>query len=207
LLVKILKSIVIGAAIACAPLVPSTANAAVLSIVGDADCFGLGGSCPVGTLWQTQLGGVFFTSNATPSDGAFTDQWFAATNPTYALAYAGGTGVSVELKIAGIADNRGPWTVLFNGTSIGQLTTNTSGNAFQEVRLFNFAVASGLLQANNTVTFTTDGGDGYSVDYVALLGDVAGAVPEPSTWGMMIAGFGIVGASMRRRRQAVASIA
>jgi hypothetical protein len=198
---KLFKSLLIGAAVVAAPTVPTAANAAILSIAGDADCFGLGGSCPAGTLWRDQLGGVFFTSNATVGDGPFTDQWFATATPTYSLAYAGGTGVSVELKIAGIADNRGPYTVLFNGTSIGQLNSNTANNAFQEVRLFNFAVASGLLQANNTVTFTTDGGDGYSVDYVALLGTVGGAVPEPATWGMMMVGFGIAGASLRRRRQ------
>lgn len=28
---------------------------------------------------------------------------------------------------------------------------------------------------------------------------VSGAVPEPATWGLMIAGFGLVGASLRRR--------
>jgi hypothetical protein len=198
---KLFKSLAIGAAMLAAPAVPTAANAAILSIAGDADCFGLGGSCPAGTLWRDQLGGVFFTSNATAGDGPFTDQWFATATPTYSLAYTGGTGVSVELKIAGIADNRGPYTVLFNGTSIGQLNSNTVTNAFQEVRLFNFAVASGLLQANNTVTFTTDGSDGYSVDYVALLGTVGGAVPEPATWGMMMVGFGLAGASLRRRRQ------
>ena len=31
---------------------------------------------------------------------------------------------------------------------------------------------------------------------------VTGAVPEPATWGMMILGFGLVGASMRYRRRA-----
>ncbi|MBS0504308.1 MAG: PEP-CTERM sorting domain-containing protein [Proteobacteria bacterium] len=29
------------------------------------------------------------------------------------------------------------------------------------------------------------------------------AVPEPATWAMMIAGFGFVGAAMRRRRRTV----
>lgn len=29
---------------------------------------------------------------------------------------------------------------------------------------------------------------------------VTGAVPEPSTWAMMLAGFGLVGALVRRRR-------
>ncbi len=34
--------------------------------------------------------------------------------------------------------------------------------------------------------------------------DAAGAVPEPATWAMLIAGFGIVGAAARRRRTAIA---
>ena len=39
---------------------------------------------------------------------------------------------------------------------------------------------------------------------VTLGGDAAGAVPEPATWGLMIAGFGLVGGAMRRRRTGVA---
>ena len=35
-------------------------------------------------------------------------------------------------------------------------------------------------------------------------GGTAGAVPEPANWAMLIAGFGLVGASMRRRRGAIA---
>jgi hypothetical protein len=35
-------------------------------------------------------------------------------------------------------------------------------------------------------------------------GTFAGAVPEPATWAMMIAGFGLVGAAARRRRMTVA---
>lgn len=38
------------------------------------------------------------------------------------------------------------------------------------------------------------------------VGEVAfGAIPEPATWGMMLAGFGLVGFAMRRRGIAVAS--
>ena len=36
---------------------------------------------------------------------------------------------------------------------------------------------------------------------------VAGAVPEPSAWALMIAGFGLVGGAMRSRRKAKASYA
>jgi hypothetical protein len=40
---------------------------------------------------------------------------------------------------------------------------------------------------------------GYFVEYSA----VASGVPEPATWAMMIAGFGLVGASLRRRSGSV----
>ena len=43
--------------------------------------------------------------------------------------------------------------------------------------------------------------DGREVlDYVTL--DVA-SVPEPATWAMMIGGFGLAGAALRRRRATV----
>jgi hypothetical protein len=38
----------------------------------------------------------------------------------------------------------------------------------------------------------------------AATAPVAGIIPEPGTWAMLIAGFGLVGAAMRRRRGTVA---
>lgn len=43
--------------------------------------------------------------------------------------------------------------------------------------------------------FNTDGADGFKLSNLA----VSPAVPEPETWAMLIAGFGLVGATMRRR--------
>lgn len=42
------------------------------------------------------------------------------------------------------------------------------------------------------------GNFGYIVEYGPA---VTGAVPEPATWAMMLAGFGIVGGALRRRRR------
>ncbi|MCG2840291.1 THxN family PEP-CTERM protein [Sandaracinobacter sp. RS1-74] len=39
---------------------------------------------------------------------------------------------------------------------------------------------------------------------VVLYSEAAGGVPEPATWAMLIAGFGLVGAAARRRRSDVA---
>jgi hypothetical protein len=45
---------------------------------------------------------------------------------------------------------------------------------------------------------------GGTSDWIYGVGQLSyGAVPEPATWAMMIGGFALVGASMRRRRTAV----
>lgn len=43
----------------------------------------------------------------------------------------------------------------------------------------------------------------FAVDNIRF--DAGGAVPEPASWALMIAGFGLVGAAMRRRAAAVAA--
>ncbi|PZU50012.1 MAG: hypothetical protein DI568_04320 [Sphingomonas sp.] len=49
---------------------------------------------------------------------------------------------------------------------------------------------------NGTLTFT----------YTPGTPTGGGVVPEPAAWAMMIAGFGLVGASLRRRRQSISSL-
>lgn len=57
----------------------------------------------------------------------------------------------------------------------------------------------------NTGTFATDRGDVLvtSATNLVVSASVA-AVPEPATWGMMLLGFGMMGASMRYRRKSTA---
>ncbi|WP_236697445.1 PEPxxWA-CTERM sorting domain-containing protein [Sphingomonas sp. Leaf357] len=66
----------------------------------------------------------------------------------------------------------------------------------------------GIGPANGSMCIhTVNGAGGYSINgmYTSTGYDklvfqfVSGAVPEPATWGMMILGFGVVGAAMRRR--------
>ena len=53
----------------------------------------------------------------------------------------------------------------------------------------------------NTLTFSNvGGGSTVSGDLTATV-----SVPEPATWAMMVAGFGLVGFSVRRRRTTVAA--
>ena len=52
--------------------------------------------------------------------------------------------------------------------------------------------------------FASDGavtGDGVDLDNISVTGSIPSAVPEPATWAMMIAGFGMAGSAIRRRRR------
>jgi len=103
-----------------------------------------------------------------------------------------------------------------SGTSNGiTLTLNAAmnGGTFTlapGVDLLYYAVKSGnnffLYQFTGTNSFTTDGlqmGNNVgapALSHIIFFGDITGGVPEPATWAMLLLGFGVVGSSMRRRR-------
>ncbi len=60
------------------------------------------------------------------------------------------------------------------------------------------ATGAGSLQAYIRARGAGSDNVGIVIDNVSL-----SAVPEPATWMMMIAGFGLIGAAMRRKRQTV----
>jgi hypothetical protein len=66
-----------------------------------------------------------------------------------------------------------------------QYTFSGSGNYFIEV---------GQCCANQLI----NQGSGYALQ-VSIARHAVGSVPEPATWGLMIAGFGLIGAALRRR--------
>lgn len=77
-------------------------------------------------------------------------------------------------------------------------------NAFAVPFQFSFGLVtrdSGQVGSISTdrFRFSATGGD----NYYAVAEIQAFAVPEPSTWALLIIGFGTVGAALRRRRQAV----
>lgn len=186
-----------------------TAHAALLTdTLGDKDCFGLGGSCPDGTLWQDDLGGTFGANYSTPADPSFTDRWFSASNIAYshAIALGGAAVLSVELEIktAGLADNRGPWDVLVNGVKVGEFATNTSTNAFQEVITHLFSIPEALLDGTEDILLAINDSsvtDGYSIDYSELRVTTADQVPEPGSLALILSAIAGIGALARTRRR------
>ena len=77
------RSFVLALVAVFALLGAAAAQADTISLVGDKDCFGLGGPCPDGTRWRDDLGGVFFTSYRTAGDPVFTDEWDSFDSVSY----------------------------------------------------------------------------------------------------------------------------
>jgi hypothetical protein len=90
--------------------------------------------------------------------------------------------------------------VLIDGVSIFNITGNGGGQTNWMPQSLDFTVAG-----NATLTFaaigTSDSLGGY-LDDIGLT-----PVPEPATWALLIAGFGIVGAAARRRGRTAVTFA
>jgi hypothetical protein len=133
----------------------------------------------------------------------------------------GNSGNEGTSSLRGIADSNfavsGSWSYLtsdldganwdpagyFVNNDLFQLT-DSEGNDDQS-GMFSFDVLAG--DQFGFYVFTTDGDFGaatFSVSNLSPAYTLGGSVvPEPESWAMLIAGFGLVGATMRRRRRHV----
>jgi hypothetical protein len=95
----------------------------------------------------------------------------------------------------------------------GQVTTDVSSAAFTYDSVMGVLMPLALLPSTGFAVadyranlWMRDGSGNAHISDFAVDGgmfgvaDLRGAVPEPATWALMIAGFGAVGASLRRRR-------
>ncbi|GGI68378.1 hypothetical protein GCM10007973_01780 [Polymorphobacter multimanifer] len=105
-------------------------------------------------------------------------------------------------------------STILRGVKDFQLFTSTDGVAFSEAYSGTLTLGTGEPLAGQAAAFTGDAryvrfdilnnygqGTYAEASWNAGLSEVRfnGIVPEPMTWGMLIAGFGLTGAAMRRR--------
>ncbi len=89
-------------------------------------------------------------------------------------------------------------TIFLNGVQVG--ASNQGGYSFRT----GFTLGSGFVAGVNTLTFATlNSGGGPTGANVDLTGTAS--VPEPAMWGLMVVGFGMIGAATRRRSAAVSA--
>jgi hypothetical protein len=77
------------------------------------------------------------------------------------------------------------------------------GGAWGTSKSFDSSVS---LSAGQTLDFVVNSNGSYYNDSTGLSGTIA-AVPEPASWAMMVGGFGVVGAAVRRRQRTAVAFA
>ncbi len=215
------KMILGAAAAAMAVVAAAPAYAATEEVFNENFETGFGKFTPTGNV--TRVKGVAYTTNG----NVFTGSEAAQAN-TYASFGAGsgrGTpvgGTLLAATIQGTANVLTRYTVTFAAGVIGSTAddqflnfsaTSTAGELLNEnIKLINSTNLDNALRSY-TFSFDTRGpisfnffGEGVRNDGADTLLDnivvtSTTGVPEMSTWGMMIVGFGIVGGTVRTRRR------
>lgn len=174
------RLLAVGSALALA-LVATSANAAVL--IQGTGLWGAGtpttSYSKAGTSYQFsfELPNPFGSSTTTAISDFFYSfgKTTVSTIPTSVTFYDDASSGMFDLNFLGTS-------LSFYGADIGstgKITTGTFGSIYNVTAGLNGGAATGT---GNIATTTV------------------GAVPEPSTWAMMIIGFGALGMAMRRRR-------
>ena len=185
----------------------AAANSPVYTLRATAPGIGVSGGASTDQLDTNNAGtatnplreGILFTSNLVGFKLRGLKLSFVDSDDTLQLFGVGASGNLIDFGYSGVIRAN---TV---GSSLGGAATgvNTTANNGTVVLTLNSPTANFqryllTTRVGGDTSFMNTFGQGYRVD------GVMGSVPEPTTWALLIVGFGFVGAAARRRRQSLA---
>jgi hypothetical protein len=163
----------------------------VAGITGDSGLNNFGQFDGAGSIYAKGVAGTYdptvdsATDLANAIEAGLTSAFFSYSDVSLDVVGASGVSVSLPSDFTGTFDRSVSRTFDFGDLIITGLTPG--------VHTFTVnALLDGGIIASETDTITVLGGRG------------AGGVPEPATWGLMLLGFGGLGAMLRNRRSALA---
>jgi hypothetical protein len=185
----------------------TTGAATLIGTHGITDLFGLAYNPLNGTLYASRFSGGTGVYTLDAATGA-------ATLLNAGPPGIGGMTFNSNLGLlVGTQDGAGSFYSVDAATGVRTLLSNGDGFINDSDLVFDASSNSyflgdfsGNLYRYDATTYqrTAIAGGLGQIDGIALLGAVGnGAVPEPSTWALLILGFGAVGARMRRRKTSV----
>ena len=166
------------------------------------------------------LAGFALTTNAIIGNNAIGGMWHdygLAADGSRLNAFSATCGTPGALAIANssriLPAATGSVSLGITTSCVGsQLVLNPGDELYFWAKLDVFRASAGTTDASHTLNVTFNPiyqGTQFEQDLFAGFtqietANISVAVPEPSTWAMLIAGFGAIGAMMRRRREALA---
>ena len=184
-----MKNLLILAAAALAFATPAAAQQLVTNAGFETGSF-TGYTLTGNTGFSGVAGGV----GSSGAFGAFFGPVGSTGGISQSLATTAGQSYLISFDLQGDGGTPSFYQVLFGGA---QLFTGTNPAAFGFTTFSTTATATGA-STNLAFNFRNDPGF-FSLDNVSVTA-VTGAVPEPTTWMMMLLGFGAIGFAVRRRR-------
>lgn len=197
----------VSAALLASTLLFGTANAATINF----------GSFTAGTVLTNQVAGLTFSMSGGPTTATAPIVGYGYFDAVLSLNNSGNfgsgtdgypTGATVTIDFASAVSG-----VSFTFNNYGNNTGNDS--IYQAFDAANALISSGSLANVNGFSLVNvagsgikslviSNGSGGGYNWVYGVGELTynGGVPEPAAWAMMLAGFGLVGAAMRRRQTA-----
>jgi uncharacterized repeat protein (TIGR03803 family) len=174
---------------------------------------------PTGTLIADASGTLYGTTRFSLSGGisgggtvfSITSAGTVTTLATFDEIIRGGLIMDASGTLFGTTSSSlsGPGVgTVFSLTKTGTLTTLASFDGSNGSGPVGSLIADALGTLYGVTQF--GGGPDNAGTVFSITGsgfDVGGAVPEPASWAMLIAGFGLTGAAMRRRRRVTAVVA
>lgn len=189
-----MKKLLVSAALAAAAVsTPAAASSVVstncVSVTDSAGCLFNGN---INNLADPTNVNSF--KNAEAAYNLFNDTHPSA-NPDITLNLLGGTDSGFPGSWTGAGTSSGTWNLA------GYLVDFIAVKASNQFVLYQITPASSGTWDTLDIPYNRNPHD---VSHLMFFG-TKGGVPEPAAWAMMLAGFGLVGASMRRRGPAIAT--
>jgi PEP-CTERM motif len=220
----ILSTAIIGAALGLGVNSPAQAVTTVLDFTGNICVGNSTGACGNGSDISQSYGDSAIVDVGYRNVDANTNQtlypalnfWASGYGDLVNVVYAGGTGRKAEITFAPTAGyevsllsfDAGCYNNAVGCRALPYSIASISGSVFASGTVSTLHPLHGMLAVNSAYYASgivlqwgpdsNNGGlDNIRFDVRRIVGP---AVPEPATWAMMLAGFGIVGGAMRRRR-------
>ena len=197
-----MRNYILLAATVIASLATSSSAGAV-TVASDRTSYTSIGSVAAGQSYVVSITGESTLCTICNSGGSlrFDSNGVPTIPPVGAYASWGATGGSedpstpwLDYGVAGPGFRLGALVFVLAGAEGG---ASSSPFALQNGATFTTSVDGTLNAIVNDSYYADNLATGFSVS----LANVAGAVPEPASWAMMLVGFGAIGAAMRRPKQ------